>query len=129
MHKEEERKRAMAAGDLRVEGVYSAHFLSNADQYGEGIVVVDGGRIHGGDLDHVYIGKYTLVSNEFSATVNVANYSGKFSSVLGPLAQYRLMLNGVVKRAQDISICGKVEERPDISIQINLHKISPLVHS
>jgi hypothetical protein len=117
----------MADGDRMVEGVYSAHFLSNADQYGEGIVVVDGGRIHGGDLDHVYIGKYTLVNNEFSATLDVANYSGKFSSVLGPLAQYRLTLSGVVKKAQDITICGKIDERPDLSIQINLHKVSQLV--
>ena len=55
-----------------VEGVYSAHFLSNADRYGEGIVVVDGGKIHGGDLDYVYIGKYSLSNNEFSASLDVS---------------------------------------------------------
>src|SRR5262245_27021647 len=119
----------VAAGGLIVEGVYAARFLSNADQYGEGIVVVDGGRIHGGDLDHVYIGKYSLVNNEFSASVDVKNYSGRISSVLGPLTHYQLTLNGIVKKSQDITVRGKVEERPDLSIQINLHKVSPLVRS
>ena len=119
-------KRASQAGDVVVEGVYVAHFLSNADQYGEGIVVVDSGRIHGGDLDHVYVGNYSLENDEFSATLEVSNHSGKFSSVLGPLAHYRLTLNGKVKKQQDITCHGTVEERPDLAIQINLHKISPL---
>ena len=110
-----------------VDGVYSAHFLSNVDQYGEGIIVVDNGKIHGGDLDHVYIGHYSLVNNGFSATLDVSNHSGNFSSVLGPLAHYRLTLNGKVKKQQDITCRGKVEGRPDLAIQVNLHKISLLV--
>jgi hypothetical protein len=118
----------MVAEGLSVEGVYAARFLSNLDQYGEGIIVLDDGRIHGGDLDHVYIGKYSLINNEFSATVDVANYSGSISSVLG-LAQYRLTLNGIVKKAQDITTHGKVEGHPDLAIQINLHKVSHLVRS
>lgn len=118
---------SQAGGRLVVEGVYAAQFLSNTDQYGEGIVVVDGGRIHGGDLDHVYIGTYSLANNEFSANLDVSNHSGKFSSVLGPLMHYRLTLNGKVKKQQDITCRGKVEGRPDLAIKINLHKISPLV--
>ena len=120
-------KRATQAGRIVVDGVYSAHFLSNANQYGEGVVVVDGGRIHGGDLDHVYIGKYSLANNEFSATLDVSNHSGRFSSVLGPLAHYRLTLNGKMKKQQDITCRGTVQERPELAIQVNLHKISPLV--
>jgi hypothetical protein len=120
-------KTAKQAARLGVDGVYSAHFLSNANQYGEGIVVVDGGRIHGGDLDHVYSGKYSLTDNEFSARLDVSNHSGNFSSVLGHLAQYRLTLNGKVKKQQDITCRGKVEGRPDLVIQVNLHKLSPLV--
>jgi hypothetical protein len=120
-------KSASQAGSVAVEGVYVAHFMSNADQYGEGVVVVDGGRIHGGDLDHVYVGKYSLANNEFSASLDVSNHSGRFSSVLGPLAHYRLTVNGKVKKQQDITCRGTVEERPDVAIQINLHKISALV--
>lgn len=37
-------KRPNETGRAALEGVYVAHFLSNADQYGEGIVVVDDGR-------------------------------------------------------------------------------------
>ncbi len=119
-------KRANQAGDVAVEGVYVAHFLSNADQYGEGIVVVEGGKIHGGDLDHVYIGKYALGNNEFLATLDVSNHSGRFSSVLGTLAQYRLTLKGKVKQQQDITCHGTVVERPGLAIQINLRKLSAL---
>ena len=115
--------------DHLVDGVYAAQFVSNASQYGEGIVVLDGGRIHGGDLDHVYVGRYSLAGNEFSATVEVANYSSNLSSVFGGLEHYRLTLNGTIKKGQDITTHGKVEGRPDLAIQINLHKVSELVRS
>jgi hypothetical protein len=120
-------KSANQAERAVVEGVYSAHFLSSADQYGEGIVVVHGGKIHGGDLDYVYIGTYSLTNSEFSASLEVSNHSGRFASVLGPLTHYRLTLNGKLKKHQDITCHGTVEERPDLAIQINLHKLSPLV--
>ncbi len=112
-----------------VEGIYAAQFLSNADQYGEGIVVLDGGRIHGGDLDHTYAGRYSLLNNEFSATVQVTNYSGRISSVLGQLMDYQLALNGTVKEPHDITVRGTVEGRPGLTIQINLHKVRRLIHS
>jgi len=112
-----------------IQGVYAAQFLSNANKYGEGIVVLENGRIHGGDLDHVYIGTYALLDNKFSATVDVANYSGSMSSVLGQVAHYRLTLHGIFKKAQDITTHGTVEGRPDLDIQINLHKVSELVRS
>ena len=116
------------AGTPTVEGVYAASFLSNLNQYGQGIIVLDGGRVHGGDLDYAYIGKYSVAHNEIVATVDVANYSGGFTSVLGDLAQYRLTLNGRI-RAQEMTVSGKVEGRPDLKIQINLRKISPIVRS
>jgi hypothetical protein len=122
-------EKSMVAGAATVEGVYVAQFLSNTNKFGEGIVVVDRGRIHGGDLDHIYIGKYSLANNEFSATLEVSNHSGCFSSVLGSLAHYRLTANGKVKKSQDITCRGKVEGRPDLSIQINLHKVSSLARS
>ena len=120
-------KRAHQAGAAAVDGVYVAHFMSKSEQYGQGIVVVDGGRIHGGDLDHVYVGKYALENDEFSASLDVSNHSGTFTSVLGSLPHYRLALNGKVKKQQDITCRGTVEERPGLAIQINLHKVSPLV--
>ena len=111
-----------------VEGVYAASFLSNLNQYGQGIIVLDGGRIHGGDLDYAYTGKYSFTDNDIVATVDVANYSGGFTSVMRDLPHYRLTLNGRIK-AHEMTVSGEVEGRPDLKIQINLRKISPLVGS
>jgi T3SS negative regulator,GrlR len=124
-----DRNAEVAGGGPLIQGVFAAQFLSNTNKYGEGIVVLDSGRVHGGDLDHVYVGTYSLLDNTFSATVDVANYSGSISSVLGHMAHYRLTLHGIVKKAQDITTHGTVEGRPDLDIQINLHKVSELVRS
>lgn len=121
-------KRANEVGRRGVEGVYAAQFVSNADQYGEGIIVLDEGRIHGGDLDNVYVGTFSVTDNEISATVEITNYSGNVSSVVG-LRQYRLTLKGTMKNPQNVTVSGVVEGRGDLAIKVNLHKLSHLVDS
>ena len=121
-------KSASQAARRGVEGIYSVQFLSSIDQYGEGIIVLDKGRIHGGDLDNVYIGTFSFSNHEISATVDITNYSGNVSSVVG-LRQYRLTLKGAMKTPQNITVAGVVEGRTDLSIKVNLHKLSQLVGS
>lgn len=121
-------KRASEAGRRAIEGIYAAQFMSNADQYGEGIIVLDKGKIHGGDLDNVYVGTFSVANNDIAATVEITNYSGNVSSVLG-LRQYRLTLKGAMKTPQNITVSGVVEGRADLAIKVNLHKLSHLVES
>ena len=121
-------KRAVEAGRRAVEGIYAAQFVSNADQYGEGIIVLDKGKIHGGDLDNVYVGTFSVTNNEIAATVDITNYSGNVSSVVG-LRQYRLTVKGAMKNSQNITVAGVVEGRADLAIKVNLRKLSHLVDS
>ena|SRR4030095_8530136 len=121
-------KRAVEAGRRAVEGIYAAQFVSNADQYGEGIIVLDKGKIHGGDLDNVYVGTFSVTNNEIAATVDITNYSGNLSSVVG-LRQYRLTVKGAMKNSQNITVAGVVEGRADLAIKVNLRKLSHLVDS
>ncbi|HKR80051.1 MAG TPA: GrlR family regulatory protein [Nitrospira sp.] len=121
-------KRAVEAGRRAVEGIYAAQFVSNADQYGEGIIVLDKGKIHGGDLDNVYVGTFSVRNNEIAATVDITNYSGNVWSVVG-LRQYRLTVKGAMKNSQNITVAGVVEGRADLAIKVNLRKLSHLVDS
>ena len=121
-------KRAVEAGRRAVEGIYAAQFVSNADQYGEGVIVLDKGKIHGGDLDNVYVGTFSVRNNEIAATVDITNYSGNVSSVVG-LRQYRLTVKGAMKNSQNITVAGVVEGRADLAIKVNLRKLSHLVDS
>jgi hypothetical protein len=121
-------KRAVEVGRRAVEGIYAAQFVSNADQYGEGVIVLDKGKIHGGDLDNVYVGTFSVRNNEIAATVDITNYSGNVSSVVG-LRQYRLTVKGAMKNSQNITVAGVVEGRADLAIKVNLRKLSHLVDS
>jgi hypothetical protein len=93
---------------------------------GIGILVIDGGAMHGGDLHHNYRGKYRFVANEVSSTVEIENYSGTSNSVLGQLREFRLASTGTVTD-QDFHLAGAVEDRPDLTIWIDLKKIGELV--
>jgi hypothetical protein len=121
-------KRAIEAGRRAAEGIYAAQFVSNADQYGEGIIVLDKGKIHGGDLDNVYVGTFSVMNDDIAATVEITNYSGNVSSVLG-LRQYRLTLKGAMNNPQNITVRGVAEGRADLAIKVNLRKLSHLVDS
>jgi hypothetical protein len=109
-----------------ITGIYSAKFWSGDNRMGIGIVVIDGGAMHGGDLHYIYRGKYRFVDNTVSSTVEVENYSGTLDSALGPLNSFRLALTGTVM-GQNFDLSGSVENRPNLTIRIELKKIGNLV--
>jgi len=113
---------------MAIDGVYSARFISNSKEAGAGIVVIDGATLHGGDTDYLYKGKYRFVDDQggISVTVDVDNYSGRRSAVVGPFDRFRLTLTGKTAQ-QGFLLSGAVDGYADRTIQIDLKRISDLV--
>ena len=66
------------------------------------------------DLDNVYVGTFSVMNIEIAATVDMTNYTGNVSSVVG-LRQYRLTVKGAMKNSQNITVAGVVEGRADLA--------------
>ena len=76
-------------------GVFSAAFMSNLNSGGSGVAIFSGNTIHGGDASHYYKGKYRFdAHNQISGTIDVVKYSPVQNSVFGPIASFRLKLDG-----------------------------------
>ena len=109
-----------------IDGLYAASFGSNLGMAGTGVVIFDGGRLHGGDASYFYKGKFRLDDNRIIATVDVVHYAGQLNSVFGPARQFRLTLNGVIN-PPGFSLSGQVKGSPNLTINIEVRKISDLV--
>ena len=109
-----------------IDGLYAARFGSNLGNIGTGVVIFDGGRLHGGDASYFYKGKFRLDDSRIIATVDVVHYAGQPNSVFGPAREFRLTLNGVIN-PQGFSLAGQVADHPTLMINIDVRKISDLV--
>lgn len=91
-----------------LEALWSVEFLSSWGAGGSGILVLDGGRIFGGNDSLLYTGRYEVVGNRIAADVRVETYAivpganaaagfQRFSvKVVGPQARDNLFLTGHV---------------------------------
>ncbi|MEP7153016.1 MAG: GrlR family regulatory protein [Nitrospira sp.] len=108
-------------------GIYGVRFTSNGQDIGAGIVMIDGTCLHGGDSDYLYKGQFSLQENSrIEATVNVQNYSGRLSAVVGPFSSFELIVTGALDY-KCIRLSGSVHGRDHRTIQIALTKISDLI--
>lgn len=51
--------------------------------YGAGIIVLDTGRVMGGDRGYYYLGRYTIDGGKININVNVKRHTDMTSSIFG----------------------------------------------
>jgi hypothetical protein len=112
-------------------GIFSAVFASNLQIGGCGVAIFQGNTIHGGDASHYYLGKYRFDdSNQISGTIDVVKYSTLQDSIFGPLAPFRLILNGhIITNDRAFELSGHAEGRPQLQIRIALNKLEELIEA
>ena len=59
-----------------VSGMYFVTFGSNLGAMGGGLVVVENGKIHGGDFSYLYRGTYSMEGNSMKSKIQVSHYQG-----------------------------------------------------
>jgi hypothetical protein len=113
-----------------ISGIYSAVFASNnTNLVGSGVAIFSDYAVHGGDASFYYKGKYKLdASNNVSAQIEVAHYSGTPQSVLGPRETCPLTFNGIVTD-QGFTLSGQIVGEPNSTFTIALKKLENLVEA
>jgi hypothetical protein len=112
-------------------GIFSATFISNLNSGGSGVAIFSGNTIHGGDASHYYRGKYRFDDkNQISGTIDVVKYSPVQNSVFGPIADFRLKLDGhIIVNERAFELSGHVEGQPQLLIRIALNKLDDLIEA
>jgi hypothetical protein len=102
-------------------GIYSITFAATGSGAGIGLVVVDNGKIHGGDLSYLYRGRYDSDGSSVRATIHVSHYRGEPNSIFGPLRDFTLNLIGSAGD-DTFNLSGQVQGYPQMGISIVAEK-------
>jgi hypothetical protein len=117
---------------MSVEALWTVNFGSNLGAAGNGVAVFETGRLFGGDTDYTYVGNYDVTPDgkHINADLDIANYSGRLSSIFGPLAQFKLHIEAAIPKDDGIGSFmqaqGYVVGAPQAKIALTLTKRAQL---
>jgi len=111
---------------MSIDALWSVAFESNVQAVkkpaGEGVVVLQAGRLLGGDSGYLYEGHYTASTQtgQFEARIHVRKHGTLgMPSVLGSLENCHLILSGQLSSTYDsMRMKGHVQESPNVKISI-----------
>lgn len=101
--------------------LWSVQFFSNMQDFGSGVVILDGDQAVGGDHGYYYHGKCVISGNSVSAVISVKRHNPKITSVFGNLESFTIALTGNVAGDQ-ISLAGEVQGYPQAKITGTMKK-------
>jgi hypothetical protein len=107
-------------------GIYYVIFKSQTGRFGDGLVVVDDGKIHGGDQSYLYCGRYKTDGQEIEAEIEVSYYRGEPQSIFGHLPKFSLNLSGNATN-DAFTVAGRVFGQSQLVINIEGQKQANLV--
>lgn len=108
-----------------LEAMYGIEFVSNMNDGGYGVIVLETGRLFGGDSSFVYVGNYEVDNGRVRTTVKCTNDRKLLQSVFGPLEEFNLRLEGVPDYREFI-LKGYVVEKPELEIAVKLTRRAEL---
>ena len=108
-----------------LEALWSVEFVSNVNDFGAGVVVLETSRVLGGDSQYYYVGTFKLEGKTMHASIQVTHFAGPASSVFGPQRQFNLQLSGTPSREQFL-LQGHMVENPQMKIGIRLTRRAEL---
>lgn len=93
---------------------------------GYGVVVLETGKLFGGDSSFVYMGRYELEKNgRLRADVKCTNDRNIFQSVFGDIREFNLRLEGTPAEHEFV-LDGHITEKPDFEILVKLTRRAEL---
>ncbi len=107
-------------------GIYYVIFKSQAGRFGDGLAVVDDGKIHGGDQRFLYRGLYKDDGQAIEAEIHVSYYRGEPQSIFGHLPKFSLNLSGNATN-DAFTVTGRVFGQSQLVITIEGQKQANLV--
>ena len=112
---------------MTLEQLWSVEFVSNLDSEGGGVVILEDGKILGGNDNYFYIGSYDFKNNKFNATIDIKHYHGKCNPVFGKLEEFILKLEGVSDE-EEMLLTGYMLEDPSRQLRVRLKYHTEVFH-
>src|SRR4051812_15063347 len=112
-----------------IEAMYGVKFHSNMGDFGFGVVILETGRVLGGDSSCVYVGEYRVENGILKAHVEVTNDRKVLTSIFGDIDRFHL--NCSVKIGPDgfydrFVMDGEVVENPEMKILVEFTRRAEL---
>lgn len=98
-------------------GIYYVVFESNLGVPGDGLVVIDNGRVHGGDHRFLYRGHYKEREADIDAEIFVRHFRGEAKSVFGSISTFYLILSGNAEK-ESFNLSGYIAGQSHLKIHV-----------
>lgn len=111
------------------DGIYAVEFKSGDSLGMGGVLVIQNGTIHGGDLTYLCRGTYHANEKKpdaLTAKLNVSHYRGAVNAVVGSLKEFNLTLN-LQSHDNSFQAQGSVDELPGSTLVASGSKRADLV--
>jgi len=79
-----------------VNGLWIVEFISTLNRFGFGVIVLNNGRLLGGDAGYYYSGEYDINDNMIQGKINVIRFDENSISVFGDIDQFSLKFSGQI---------------------------------
>ena len=102
-----------------IEALWSVEFKSNMQSLGSGVVVIETGRVLGGDAGFLYVGNVKVVNEIVHVNIKVTRYSTVLGlpSIFGNWNEFHIEATGPLN-STNILFQGHVVENPELKITV-----------
>ena len=108
-----------------LEALWSVEFVSNVQSFGSGIVVLETGRVLGGDAQYFYVGSYLVENGTVKATVTINHYSGPPNTIFGEAKSVTLNFSGTPAH-NNFELQGAVAGNPALTVSVRFTRRAEL---
>ncbi len=98
-------------------GLWTVEFTTTINRYGRGVLVINEGRLLGGDNGYYYTGTYNIDGNSFDGEISVIRYDENFISVFGDIGHFQLGFKGIISE-NEFNAVGNIISSPQVQIEI-----------
>lgn len=98
-------------------GLWTVEFISTVNRSGKGVLVLNNGRLLGGDEGYYYTGTYHINGTQIQGTVNVIRFDPTTISVFGNIGQFALSLSGTIN-VYHLTAAAVIANNPQYKIKI-----------
>lgn len=99
------------------DGLWTVEFRTKINRYGSGTLVINNGRLLGGDNGYYYFGTYNITGDNINATITVVKYDPNSTSIFGNVDHFQLTVSGKIDE-HEFNIAGAIVNNPQAQIQV-----------
>ena len=105
-------------------GLWTVEFISTLGRGGSGVIVLNDGRLLGGDAGYYYVGQYTVEddNNAIRGEVVVTRFEENHISVFGNRDEFSLQFRGDIRNDSLFEGAASLVDSPDQQMRMKCRK-------